>query len=255
MKKVIYIRLGSLLMLVILSICIIISINKIYKWDIDNKKNKLVKNEIQNTAIIYKTEKSEISSDISNDEDDYEINFANLKETNKDVVGWLDVPNTNIKYPVVKAKDNSYYLTHNFSGEYNYGGWIFADYRNNCDGSDKNLVIYGHNVRDNSMFGSLKNILEEKWYNDENNYNITFMTENKNDIYRVFSIYKIEAEDYYIQTKFKDNNAFEEFANKIKERSIKNFDVQVGAEDSILTLSTCANNNKYRVVLHAKKMQ
>ena len=109
-------------------------------------------------------------------------------------------------------------------------------------------------MRDGSMFGSLKNILNEEWYNNTENMNITFLTENGNYIYKVFSIYKIESEDYYIKTDFSTDNEYQKFLNIIKERSIKNFVVKVNVSDKILTLSTCANNNKYRVVLHAKKL-
>lgn len=104
------------------------------------------------------------------------------------------------------------------------------------------------------MFGSLKNIINEEWYNNEENYNIIFITENENEIYRVFSVYKIEVEDYYIQTQFSSSKKFGDFVKTLKERSIKNFNEEVSAEDNILTLSTCANNNKYRIVLHAKKI-
>jgi len=69
----------------------------------------------------------------------------------------------------------------------------------------------------------------------------------------VFSVYKIENEDYYIDTEFKKNE-FEEFIDTLKNRSIKDFNVDVSVEDSILTLSTCADNNKYRIVLHAKRI-
>ena len=108
-------------------------------------------------------------------------------------------------------------------------------------------------MQNNSMFGSLKDVIKEKWYNNEENYKITLVTESGTDIYDVFSVYQIENEDYYIQTNFKDDEAFEKFAQTLKKRSVKEFDVDVTKEDSILTLSTCANNNKYRVVLHAKK--
>lgn len=145
-------------------------------------------------------------------------------------------------------------MTHNFNKEYNSSGWIFTDYNNKVDDTDKNLVIYGHNVKDNSMFGSLKNIMNEEWYNKEEHYNILFMTENTNAIYRVFSVYKIEVEDYYIQTEFDSNKSFDNFVKTLKDRSIKNFNEEVSAKDNILTLSTCANNNKYRIVLHAKKL-
>lgn len=104
------------------------------------------------------------------------------------------------------------------------------------------------------MFGSLKNILNSDWYDNEENTNITLYTENEKCIYKVFSIYKIESEDYYITTEFENDKKFEQFVNTIKKRSIKEFDIDVSESDNILTLSTCANNNKYRVVLHAKKI-
>ena len=141
-----------------------------------------------------------------------------------------------------------------FNKKYNSSGWIFADYRNKFDGTDKNLIIYGHNVKDNSMFGSLKNILTKEWYDNEKNYNIKLATEEKNETYRVFSVCQIEEEDYYIQTKFKNSESFSSFIKTLQKRSIKNFNEQISAEDNILTLSTCANNNKYRIVLHAKKV-
>ena len=127
------------------------------------------------------------------------------------------------------------------------------DYKNKLNDTDKNIIIYGHNRRDSSMFGTLKNILNESWYNNEANRQIILNVKNENRRYEVFSIYKVEEEDYYIQTEF-HGNEFEQFVKKIKSRSIKNFNVDVDKDDSILTLSTCADNNKYRIVLHAKRI-
>ena len=154
----------------------------------------------------------------------------------------------------MKTSNNNFYLNHSFDKSKNSRGWIFADYKNKFDNTDKNIVIYGHNMRDESMFGSLKNILNEEWYNNAENKNITFLTEKGNYIYKVFSIYKIESEDYYIKTNFKNDEDYEKFLNTIKNRSIKNFDINLNINDKIITLSTCANNNKYRIVLHAKKL-
>lgn len=246
-ENVIYISLVSLLMLIIFIILLAVSITKINEWKKNNEENDFIKYEIQENAIIE-------DDDNTSGEDTYKVDFLALKEINSDVVGWLEVPGTNVKYSVVKTSNNDYYLSHNFNKEYNSSGWIFADYNNKVDGTDKNLVIYGHNVKNNSMFGSLKNIMNKEWYDNEENYNIIFMTENTNEIYRVFSIYKIEVEDYYIQTEFDSSKTFGNFVKTIKERSIKNFDEEVSSEDNILTLSTCANNNKYRIVLHAKKV-
>ena len=103
------------------------------------------------------------------------------------------------------------------------------------------------------MFGSLKNILDPDWYNNEENTSINFITEKEKSVYKVFSVYQIEDEDYYIQTDFDENNKFKDFVEKIKGRSIKDFGIDVNEEDNILTLSTCGSSNKYRIVLHAKK--
>jgi len=237
--KNIFLSVLTLIFLIIL----VISIIYIVKWFIDGKENRKIVEKVSELIII----------DNKENESEYKIDFEKLKEINNQIVGYLKVNGTNIEYPVVQAEDNNYYLKRNLDTEYNSGGWIFADYKNNFDGTDKNIVIYGHNMKDNSMFGSLENVLEEEWYNNEENYIINFITEKEEQKYQVFSVYKIENEDYYIDTEFKDNE-FESFIKTLKDRSIKNFEVEISSEDSILTLSTCANNNKYRVVLHAKKI-
>lgn len=238
-KKVLIINIIQILLIVVL----VYSAIHIAIWYKNNESNK---------EIIKETLKTVKINDDTKTKQKYEVDFKELKNKNSDTIAWLKVENTNIEFPIVKANDNSYYLSHNFNKEYNKAGWIFADYKNKFDTTDKNIVIYGHNMRDNSMFGSLKDVIKKEWYNNESNKYITLITEEEYHIYEVFSVYKIEKEDYYIKTNFK-NNEFEEFINTIKERSKKDFNVKVTKDDNILTLSTCANNNKYRVVLHAKK--
>ena len=74
---------------------------------------------------------------------------------------FLKINNTNINYIVIKGKDNEYYLNHNLNKQKNIAGWIFADYKNKLDGSDKNIVIYGHNIVDKSMFGSIPDMFKK----------------------------------------------------------------------------------------------
>lgn len=222
---------------------IIISIIYIAKWYLDNKENKEIENKLANAVIIEQESENK----------EYNINFEELKAINSETIGWLKVNGTDIEYAVVKTKNNSYYLNHNFESKYNIAGWIFADYKNNFNGTDKNIVIYGHNRKDGSMFGTLKNILKEEWYSNEENLIIDFITEKEQAKYQVFSVYKIKNEDYYINTEFKENE-FSTFIKTLKNRSIKDFEIEITENDSILTLSTCADNNKYRVVLHAKKI-
>ena len=83
-------------------------------------------------------------------------------------------------------------------------GWVFADYRLNVDGTDRNYIIYGHNRRDGSMFGTLKNILTADWYNNEENLKIVYVAKDEYAEYQVFSVYQVENEDYYITTSFTD---------------------------------------------------
>lgn len=245
MKKKRILNIAIYLILFLILIC---SGFKLYFWYKDKKNNDETTEQLKNNVKLEK-----IKNDNSNNEK-YIVDFKKLKSENSDVVAYIKVNNTNIEYPIVKTSNNNFYLNHSFDKSKNSRGWIFADYKNKFDNTDKNIVIYGHNMRDGSMFGSLKNILDEEWYNNTENMNITFLTENGNYIYKVFSIYKIESEDYYIKTNFKNDADYEKFLNIIKNRSIKNFDVKLNVDDKILTLSTCANNNKYRVVLHAKKL-
>ncbi|MBR6033318.1 MAG: class B sortase [Clostridia bacterium] len=239
---------------IISSIILIISISamlfsgyKIIAWFEDNKKSKQIAEEISNAVVVIEHAKAGA-------EKQYEIDFNNLKSKNDETVGWIKVNGTDIEYPVVKTKDNDYYMNHSFDKSYNGAGWIFVDCETKLDGTDRNIVIFGHNRRDGSMFGTLKNILTEQWYSDEQNYIIPFVLETEECKYQVFSVYTIEAEDYYITTEFANDSEFEGFLNDIKQRSVKDFGVKITAKDKILTLSTCADNNKYRVVLHAKKI-
>lgn len=235
----------STIVLIILISIMIFSGMKIYKWLKENRQNSNIRKEISNSVII-----DENIDTI----DKYSIDFVNLKQTNPDTIAWVKVKGTEIEYPIVKAKNNEYYLTHSFDKSYNTAGWIFMDYKNKLDGTDKNIVIYGHNRKNGSMFASLKNVLTKEWQEIQENHKIPFITENEKAEYQVFSVYKIEDEDYYITTEFKNETEFQTFINKIKSRSVKDFGVEVNTEDQILTLSTCADNNNYRVVLHAKKI-
>ncbi len=228
----------KMILKIIFIICIIIfsyEMYKLYKIYTDVKENISITKSIKETL-------------------GEAIDISKLKEMNADTVGYLVVNNTDIDYVVVKAKDNDYYLKHNFNKKYSSAGWVFADYRDNFDGNDKNIIIYGHNMLNGSMFGTLKKILTKEWYTNKENHIIKFITEEGTNYYEVFSVYNIKKEDYYIRTDFKNNTAYKNFIRTIKKRSIYKFNVDTDNTDQILTLSTCSNNGKNRVVLHAKRI-
>ena len=147
-------RLRTLVLITLLLFFLIGTIYYSYQivlWKIHVNNNNKIQKKINDSIKVIESEE-----DIK-----YEIDFNILKKRNPDTIAYINVNNTNINYIVVKGKNNSYYLSHNYDKKWNKAGWIFADYHNKFDGSDKNIIVFGHNMRDGSMFGSLKNILEE----------------------------------------------------------------------------------------------
>ena len=224
-------------------ILFIVSSLKIINYLKDNSNNRKIQN---NTTKSIK--KVRIDKDIK-----YDIDFKTLKKKNPDTIAYLKVNGTNIDYVVVKGNDNNYYLNHNFNKETNISGWIFSDYRNKFDGSDKNIIIYGHNTYDGSMFGTLRNILDNEWKSNKENLKITLVTEKDTYYYEVFSTYIIDPEEYYINTTFNTDNEFNKFIKTIKARSNYDYNIDLNVSDTILTLSSCSSlDGSKRIVLHAK---
>lgn len=182
----------------------------------------------------------------------YDVDFTKLLEKNSDTVGFINVPNTNINYPIVKTKDNNYYLTHAFDKTKNYAGWVFMDYRNMSDFSDSNTIIYGHGRLDKTVFGSLKNTLNSTWQKNKDNYVINISSPSANYVYQIFSIYTINQETYYLINNFATTEKKNEWLKTMQNRSIIKTKTKVDENDKILTLSTCENNKGGRIVVQAK---
>ena len=246
---------------------LIFSIYKIIIWFIDNKKTSDPLKFIEAQTTINEVSDNENTELITPEEDlpesnpywDYikmnliDVDFKNLKEINKYTTGWIQVLGTDINYPFVKGYNNEHFLYHDFENKENSAGWIFMDYRNNADSFDKNTIIYGHSRKDTTMFGSLKNILTNGWYDYNNNHIIKLSTEHENTLWQVFSVYHIPKTSDYLTTNFNTNDEYQSFLNMIKDRTMLEFDTNVTPEDKILTLSTCyTSTNKERLVLQAK---
>jgi len=214
----------------------------IIRWKMNANENIEIKKNIEKYINVEKVEKKETIN----------IDFEKLKTMNPDTVAYIKVPNTNVDYVVVRGQDNDYYLKHDFNKNPSELGWIFMNYKNNLDGTDKNLVIFGHDTSDGSMFGSLVNLLQEENIKDENNLLIDLYTETGWKKYKIFSIYIINPEDYYIRTNF-DENEFQVFKEKMKDRSIYKIDANL-ENKNILTLSTCQNYGAKRLAIHAVEL-
>lgn len=242
----------------------VISGIKIIEWKLDsNKTNKQIE-DVQKDANIEEKEDNEnteiiepvVEVPITDPYWDYikmnviDVDFNKLKDVNNDIKGWILVNGTNVNYPFVQTDNNSYYLKHSFDKSYNTAGWLFLDYRNN-DTDNKNTIIYGHGRYDKTMFGTLRDILESSWVNNKDNYIIKISTEKENTLWQIFSAYHIPTTSDYLQIDFKDDDEFQEFVNKLKNRSAYNFDTTASKSDKILTLSTCYSNQE-KMVIHAK---
>ena len=179
------------------------------------------------------------------------VNFDELLKINNETKGWIQVNGTNINYPFVQTNNNDYYLTHSFNKSYNQAGWVFMDYRNNTTDYDKNTILYAHGMNNKTMFGSLRNILSSSWYDNTDNHIIKLSTPTENTLWQEFSVYHIETTNDYIQTRFTSDEEYQNFLNKLKNRSAVEFDTSINANDKILTLSTCYNKTD-KVVMHAK---
>lgn len=266
MKKKKRNKLGLIILIIISSLLLstlTISLFNIFLWNQDNKANENNLKDIEENTeikIVKDNDNTEFINKPLDENDDYwyystfdliDVDLKKLKEKNNDTVGWLNVNNTNINYPFVKSSDNDYYLHHSFDKSYNNAGWVFLDYRNNKNLTDKNNIIYGHHRVNNTMFTSLLNTLNQSWYTNKDNHIIRVSLENENSLWQIISVYKIPTESYYITTKFNDDNEFITFLDTISKRSIYNFNYNVNKDDIILTLSTCYDDNT-RVVVHAK---
>lgn len=243
---------------------IVFCLIKIFIWGKDNKDTSKVINDITNAVNVTlrdDDDNTELVNDTNEEEtSDYwyyikfpliDVDITELKEKNSDTVGWINVNNTNINYPFVQTKDNSYYLNHSFDKKYNEAGWVFLDYRNNNDLNNKNTILYAHSRLDKTMFGSLSKVLKSSWYNNKDNHIIRLSTDTENTLWQIFSVYKIPEESYYITTNFNTNEEYSKFLNTIKQRSIHNFNTNLDTNDKILTLSTCYSDTE-RTVVHAK---
>ena len=242
------------LILFIFLIVFFFSLHHIVFWYQDNQKTDEQIKKLQNIVKINEP-KNSITTELLDDSkysnvDLLSIDFTNLLTINEEIVGWIEIPNTNINYPFVKHSDNSYYLTHSFDKSYNNAGWLFLDYRNKIDNIDTNTIIYAHGRVDGTMFGSLKDVLTNDWLNKEQYY-IRVSTLSYNYLFEIFSAYHIKTTNDYLETNFSNEEEYSNFLNTIQSRSMISLDTRVSSNNKIITLSTCYNNSE-KMVVHAK---
>lgn len=184
-----------------------------------------------------------------------EVDFDKLKSVNEDVVGWIYVDALpDISYPIVKGKDNQTYLHQTYEKNYNFAGTIFVDYENSGDFSDCNTLVYGHNMKNGSMFGHLKKFREDDKLYKQDKY-FWILTPERNYRYEIITAYTtgVNSDTY---TLFKGpGEEFEKYLETIKGYSeIQTDDTDLTIKDKIVTLSTCTGNESTRFVVQGKRV-
>ena len=184
-----------------------------------------------------------------------EVDFDKLKSVNEDVVGWIYVDALpDISYPIVKGKDNQTYLHQTYEKNYNFAGTIFVDYENSGDFSVCNTLVYGHNMKNGSMFGHLKKFREDDRLYKQDKY-FWILTPERNYRYEIISAYTtgVNSDTY---TLFKGpGEEFEKYLETIKGYSeIQTDDTDLTIKDKIVTLSTCTGNESTRFVVQGKRV-
>ena len=164
-----------------------------------------------------------------------------LKAVNDDIVGWIKIDGTQVNYPVVIGDDNDYYLSHAYNGEYLRSGTIFVDYRSSAHAptDNYNYVFYGHNMANGAMFATVKKFLKEEMFNEKLIY---YYTLNGVYVYEPFAMLNTDTSFYYYQIFFQSNDQYEAFLGRMLENSIFKKDVELTADDRIISLSTCNNS-------------
>lgn len=185
---------------------------------------------------------------------EFTVNWDELKKINPDIVAYILIPNTNISYPIVYRKnDTNYYLRRDLNGSYSPPGSIFLDGEATPDFSDRHTFVYGHNMKDKTMFGDIISFLDQKFF-DEHPY-VYIFTPTKNYRLDVIAFETSVVNGVAYETVGLDTDAeMQVYINNLKKNAKRYREVDLKASDSIVTLSTCGfvDINNTRDILHLK---
>ena len=201
---------------------------------------------LESKEIIYKTERM--------------LKLEELQKENSDIIGWIEIEDTNINYPVLQGLDNDYYMNHDYQKKRNMIGSIFLDKDYIWDPPSSNLLIYGHNIKNGTMFQNLLNYREKTYY--EQHPNIRFTTKNEDVYYEIIAAFSSKVYHttdqnvfrYYYFINAQNEVQYNEFVQNVKKASLYDTLKTAVYGDQLMTLSTCAyhvQNGRFAIV--AKK--
>ena len=170
--------------------------------------------------------------------------YKQMYEDNSEFAGWIEIPGTDIYYPVMQTIDNDYYLTHDYYKSYDVNGSIFVDYRCDIVNEPLNTIVYGHNMKSGKMFGTLKDYLDEDYYNAHSTINLNTVYEHRTYEIIAVCLSKVSFQDeeefrYYNFISANNENDFEAFKQNVTNLAVYGSGLSMEKEDKLLTLSTC----------------
>lgn len=258
-KKTIYTVIGIAALTVALVCAVILGVKQYRLWKSQQMYEKLAQSttaqEVTSTEELqseegttqalegYKKEAVRLMTKYGIEVPEKNIDFdAMHREISEDIYAWIYIPNTHIDYPVFQhPTDNSYYLEHNIDGSEGYPGCIYTENYNAKDFSDPHTVIYGHNMRDTTMFSDLHLYEDEEFF--ENNRYVYIYTEDMVYVYKIFAAYQTNNAHQLLNYDFSNKNTVKSYlentASRMEEPKVYDEDTVFSEDDQILTLSTC----------------
>lgn len=220
--------------------------NKIIDKDSDNKSKdeREPMRESETSGTIETDAKKRLPEDAP---EKIEIDWNGLKSINEDVAGWLQIPGIDLSYPVVQGADNTYYLHRSFEKKELFSGCLFLDAYNDPKLQNLNTIIYGHNMRDGSMFAGLKK------YNDAETWKrccyFWIYTEDEDYLYRIFNSCEVEVNSSAYTVRFAASEEYENWLQNMQAASAIKTESLPIADEKVVTLSTCTSGNRIRQIL------
>lgn len=219
------------------------------------------KNKALNDNLAEYIEENIEQTDRANTKSELLLKLEELKKQNSDLIGWLEISDTNINYPVMQTDNNDYYVDHNFNREYSMWGAIFLD--KDCDLSkpSNNLLIYGHRSKEGEMFETLTKYKDEEFYKSHKTFNFTTLTEESE--YKIIAVFQSQIfythQDvfkYYFFKGTENEDEFNNYVENVKKLSMYNIEDTAIYGDELITLSTCDYHvEDGRFVVVAKKIK
>jgi len=240
-----------ILLIVLLLILIFFSSAKIIAYIVDGKKTDRVYDEIREAYLDNGLETNAKDGLNTNEDNLYYKKAEFLLGINKNTAGWISILGTKVDYPVLRGDDNIHYLKYNLEEKRSSRGSIMMDYRNAGDSRDLNITIYGHNMKDDSMFHDLISYKDRAFF--ELYPKVQFDTLERAGEYSIFSVYVADSIEDNIKINFSDEIEYSEYLESVKNLSLYDCEIEVNASDRILTLTTCTYEKKgANLIIHAK---